>query len=124
MRVPRCRGSLFSTAVIDLTDAIVISKWSIAEGAAYCHATTMTVEEFFDLGAAFGLQTRTTTVDGGEWASETGELLFFKVGFIFFELYIPFRKATSERIASNSDSDGLLQIGKRRRAAPQGRCGH
>lgn len=67
---------------MDLADAISISKWSIAEGAACCHATTMDVEEFFDLGAAFGLQTRTTTADEGEWASESGKILFFKVCFI------------------------------------------
>lgn len=72
----------------------------------------MTVEEFFDLGAAFGVQTRTNTADGGEWASETGKLLFFKVGLIFLELHIPFSNATSERRTSNSNPGGLLQIGK------------
>lgn len=85
----------FSSLVLDLTDAIPISKWSIAEGAACCHATAMDVEEFFDLGAAFGLQTRTTTSGEGEWASETGELLFFKVGHIFFRIHLPFRNATN-----------------------------
>lgn len=39
----------------------------------------MDVEEFFDLGAALGLQIRTTTANGGEWAEESGELLFCKV---------------------------------------------
>lgn len=39
----------------------------------------MEIEEFFDIGAALALQTRTTTVDGGEWAAESGELLFCKV---------------------------------------------
>ncbi|KAG6354683.1 hypothetical protein INS49_004701 [Diaporthe citri] len=59
-------------------DVVLAPKWSIAEGAACCHATTMDVEEFFDLGAAFGLQTRMATADEGEWTSETGQLLFFK----------------------------------------------
>lgn len=40
----------------------------------------MQIEEFFDIGAALALQTRTTTTDGGEWASESAELLFCKVG--------------------------------------------
>lgn len=54
----------------------------------------MDVEEFFDLGAAFGLQTRTTTADEGEWASESGKLLFSKVCFILFEFCLPLRSVT------------------------------
>lgn len=101
-----------------LANAILISKWSIAEGAACCHATTMDVEEFFDLGAAFGLQTRTITASEGEWASETGKLLFYKVCFDCFDLCLPLTSVTSSIIvqkrASDSDLEKLLQTGKRR----------
>lgn len=61
-----------------LTDALSSRKWSIAEGAACCHATAMEVEEFFDLGAAFALQKQVATPNEEEWA-ECGELLFCKV---------------------------------------------
>lgn len=43
----------------------------------------MDVEEFFDLGAALGLQARTNSSDEGEWAADSGELLFCKVSPLF-----------------------------------------
>lgn len=46
----------------------------------------MQIEEFFDLGAALALQTRTTTADGGEWAAESGELLFCKVSLFYISV--------------------------------------
>lgn len=84
LSICRVAGALLFPGSVDQADAFPASKWSIAEGAACCHATTMDVEEFFDLGAAFGLQTRMTTASEGEWASEIGEILFFKVGSISF----------------------------------------
>ncbi|KAG8164136.1 hypothetical protein KVR01_006054 [Diaporthe batatas] len=59
-------------------DTVLAPVWSIAEGAACCHATAMDVDEFFDLGAALGLQIRTAMANGGEWAGENCQLLFCK----------------------------------------------
>lgn len=83
------RVDLVFPGSIDQTDTLPTSKWSIAEGAARCHATAMDVDDFFDLGAAIGLQTRTTTANDGELASEMGEILFFKVGLLSSSLVLP-----------------------------------
>ncbi|KAL1860372.1 hypothetical protein Daus18300_009285 [Diaporthe australafricana] len=66
------------TVVSKDLDTVLAPKWSIAEGAALCHATTMEVEEFFDLGAAFALQTWTTAPDGKSYWPEKSEILFCK----------------------------------------------
>lgn len=54
-------------------------KWTIAQGAAKALATTMDVAEFFDRGAALGIQCSTRT---GNWTAHTSgraKLLFCKV---------------------------------------------
>jgi hypothetical protein len=55
----------------------------------------MDVEEFFNLGAAFGLQIRTMTDTGGYWAEDSGDLLICKVSLIVLYLSnLPSRKGS------------------------------